>query len=284
MNIVVLAWTLILCIINCFNGFVGYIPIQKAEAAIQQVQSVEVPILMFHHFVLNEEECSSGSIITKDKFIDVLDEIEEMGYTTISFRELIEYAQSGVPLPDKPILITIDDGYKSNYDIAYPELKERDMKALVSIIGRSTQYTSNYIENKTLPHVSWDELNEMIQSGVFEVGNHTYDLHKMREYGGERDGVTKNFFESEATYFASVREDIASLEESLKLNCNYENDVFCYPYGFYDSLSEATISSLGYKVTLTTDEGINYIKPGDELIGLKRINVEMCTDIKNYLS
>lgn len=268
-------------IVNCFNSFAGYVPVQKVEAAV--VESVNVPILMFHHFVLNEEECTVEQIITKDKFVEVLDKLDELGYTTISFAELIRFAETGEELPKKPVLITMDDGYKSNYDIAYPELKERDMKATVSIVGRATQYTSSYIRNWTLPHVSWPELNEMIKSGVFEVGNHTYDLHKLKSEGGKRNGITKNFFESEADYSAIVREDSTNLEELLKLNCNYESNIFCYPYGFYDKLSEATISSLGYKVTLTTEEGINNIKPGDDLIGLKRINVTMYTDIVEYL-
>ena len=238
---------------------------------------------MFHHVVLNEEDCTVEQIITKDKFVEVLDEIDDMGYTTISFADLIRFTETGEELPEKPILITMDDGYKSNYDIAYPVLKEKNMKATVSVIGRMTQDTSSYIKDWTLPHVSWAELNEMIKSGVFEVGNHTYDLHKLKSEGGKRNGMTKNFFESDADYSAIVREDSKNLEETLKLNCNYESNIFCYPYGFYDKLSEATISSLGYKVTLTTDEGINHIKPGDDLIGLKRINVTMYTDISEYL-
>lgn len=281
MNILVLIGVLVACVVNCVNSFSIYVPVQKAEVV--EVETIEVPILMFHHFVLDESECASNAMVTKDKFCEVLDDINELGYKTITFADLIDYVEVGKKLPDKPILITMDDGYKSNYDIAYPALKERNMKALVSIIGRSTQYTSSYLQNKSLPHVSWDELNEMIQSKVFEVGNHTYDLHKLKEFDGKRDGITKNFFESESAYSEVVRKDIASLEETLMLKCDYENNVFCYPYGLYDKLSEAVISSLGYKVTLTTDEGINYIKQGDDLIGLKRLNVGMKTDIKELL-
>lgn len=275
-----------MAIVNCFNNFAGYVPIeyfpiQKAEAS--EIETIKVPILMFHHFVLEEEECYVDPIITKDKFCEVLDEITEMGYTTISFKELIDYAETGKELPTKPILITMDDGYKSNYDITFPILKERGMKATVSIIGRMTQYESTYITDWTLPHVSWNELKEMLESEVFELGNHTYDLHRLKSEGGKRNGITKNFFESQADYSEIVREDIKDAEEIFRLNCNAETDIFCYPYGFYDELSEAVISSLGYKVTLTTDEGINYIEPGDDLIGLKRINVTMQTDIKEYL-
>ncbi len=283
MNLLVLVGILVVCIINCFNSFVGYVPVKLVGT--ENVEAGEaVPILMFHHFVTDEKECDSGTTITDKKFQEVLNEIEELGYETISFKDLIDFTEYKKELPNKPILITMDDGYKSNYEIAFPLLKEKNMKATVSIIGKSTKYTSSYLKNKTLEHMSWEDLNEMIESGVFEVGNHTFDLHKLRSSGGSRNGITKNFFESEADYSKVVRADIDSLENALKVNCNnYKNNVFCYPYGYYDKLSEAIISGLGYKVTLTTDEGVNYIKPGDKLIGLKRINVSMETKISDYL-
>lgn len=283
MNILVLVGILVVCVINCFNSFVGYVPVVAIEDVSIESRT-EVPILMFHHFVTDENECDSSATITDKKFREVLDELESLGYETISFKDLIDFTEYKSELPDKPILITMDDGYKSNYEIAFPILKEKNMKATVSIIGKSTKYTSSYLKNKTLEHMSWEDLNEMIESGVFEVGNHTFDLHKLKSSGGVRNGITKNFFESEADYSKAVREDIDSLENALKVNCNnYENNVFCYPYGYYDDLSEAVISALGYKVTLTTDEGINYIKPGDKLIGLKRLNVSMDTNIRDYL-
>lgn len=282
MNLLALMSAIMLVIVNYFNSFVGYFPIDRVEAA--SSDSKPIPILMFHHFVDDEIDCNSTATITGDKFNEVLDEISSLGYTCVSFKELIDYADSGKELPEKPILLTMDDGYKSNFEIAFPILKEKNMKALVSIIGKSTQYTSSYIENKSLPHVSWDELNMMIDSGVFEVGNHTFDMHEVTAGGGKRDGITKNFFESELEYSRAVREDISSLEKALEFNCDYENNVFCYPYGMYDELSEAVISGLGYKVTLTVDEGINYISPGDSLIGLKRINVDMSTEISDYLN
>ena len=160
MNLLVLVGILVACIINCFNSFVGYVPVKAVESESVEVGEA-VPILMFHHFVTDEKECDSSATITDKKFQEVLNEIEELGYETISFKDLIDFTEYKKELPDKPILITMDDGYKSNYEIAFPLLKEKNMKATVSIIGKSTKYTSSYLKNKTLEHMSWEELQRM---------------------------------------------------------------------------------------------------------------------------
>ena len=88
----------------------------------------------------------------------------------------------------------IDDGYRSNYTKAYPVLKEKNMKALISIIGWS-------VGRETMPggiipinpHCSWAELKEMQDSGLVEIGNHTYDMHKYDEQRpDERKGTIIN--------------------------------------------------------------------------------------------
>ncbi len=79
MNLLVLVGILVVCIINCFNSFVGYAPVKVVEETIAE-NNTAVPILMFHHFVTDEKECDSTTTITDKKFEEVLDEIEKLGY------------------------------------------------------------------------------------------------------------------------------------------------------------------------------------------------------------
>ena len=79
MNLLVLVGILVACIINCFNSFVGYVPVKAVESESVEVGEA-VPILMFHHFVTDEKECDSSATITDKKFQEVLNEIEELGY------------------------------------------------------------------------------------------------------------------------------------------------------------------------------------------------------------
>ena len=99
--------------------------------------------------------------------------IKDRGYEPISFEQLIEYHENRRELPEKPIIITFDDGYLSNYELAYPILKEFNFKAAIFVIGVS-------FGNKDLayPHFGWAEAREMKASGLVSIESHTYDLHR----------------------------------------------------------------------------------------------------------
>ena len=73
-----------------------------------------------------------------------MDALQVKGYTAITVSDLLAYVQDGADLPEKPVMITFDDGYYNNYIYAYPLLKQRGMKAVVSIIGSQTAlFTDN---------------------------------------------------------------------------------------------------------------------------------------------
>ena len=78
-----------------------------------------LPVLMYHHMVPEGQDCNDMTI-TPSKLRTDLEIILAKGYTPVLPRELA----AGEPLPEKPILITFDDGYRSNYDLVYPILKE----------------------------------------------------------------------------------------------------------------------------------------------------------------
>ena len=82
---------------------------------------MEIPILMYHHFA---DDVQNDMIVSKDTFEMHMRALSESGYTTVTFDELIAYVEDGRPLPEKPICITMDDGYLSNREIAFPILQK----------------------------------------------------------------------------------------------------------------------------------------------------------------
>ena len=128
--------------------------------------------------------------------------MQAKGYTAVTVSDLLAYVQDGADLPEKPVMITFDDGYYNNYIYAYPLLKQRGMKAVVSIIGSQTAlFTDNGEENAYWSHLRLDRLREM--QDVFEVQNHSWNLH---EYG-ERRGCLRRRGEDETRYETLLRED-----------------------------------------------------------------------------
>ena len=106
--------------------------------------------------------------------------IKENGYEAISFDELIAFAEGKGALPEKPVLITFDDGYQSNYEYAFPILKEENMKGTIFAIGVSIGKKEYYKDtvHKMTPHFGKEEIDEMKGSGLISIGSHTYDMHQ----------------------------------------------------------------------------------------------------------
>jgi len=247
-------------------------------------EGVRVPVLMFHRFTTKKEE-TNYTTITQDKFREVVDKLEEKGYKSISFEELEKYVDGKMELPEKVFLISIDDGYRDNYELIYPILKEKNMKALISVVGWSMgQSTMPDGVTPIIPHFNWDELKEMIDSGVIEVGNHTFDMHKFDLEDDERDSVLKIDDESITLYKRRFKSDIKKLARQIEKHCGVNEKVFCYPYGMYNDTTEEIIADMGYKITLTTEEGVNYLEEGASLRKLKRVNISMDTDIEEMIN
>ena len=118
--------------------------------------SVRVPILMYHS-ILRDSARQGKYVISPAVLAADLDALQEKGYTAVTVSDLLAYVQDGADLPEKPVMLTFDDGYYNNYIYAYPLLKQRGMKAVVSIIGSQTAlFTDNGEENAYWSHLRLD--------------------------------------------------------------------------------------------------------------------------------
>ena len=151
-------------------------------------------------------------------------------------------------------MITFDDGYYNNYVYAYPLLQQRNMRAVVSIIGCQTdQYTESGVENAYWSHLTIDRLREM--QDVFEVQNHSWNLH---EYG-ERRGCLRRRGEDQTTYESLLREDTGQTQELLSENGLPEPQCYTYPFGACSDESEQVLREMGFLCTLGCEERMNLV-------------------------
>jgi peptidoglycan/xylan/chitin deacetylase (PgdA/CDA1 family) len=172
-------------------------------------------------------------------------------------------------LPDKPIFITFDDGYESNYKYAYPILKEMNMKATISIIGWSVGRSVNKdYTTPIFPHFTIQEAKEMYESGLIDIQCHSFDMH---DETTERKGVDMFPGESESDYRKRFKEDTVKIKILIESSIGNQVDVYTYPFGRYNSISESVLKELGFKYTLTVQNGISDLSSGSYM--LNRINV-----------
>lgn len=231
---------------------------------------VDVPILMYHGLI-KDPKLQNKFFISPTTFENDLDYLSKNGYTTISMKELIDYVETDdANLPEKPIILTFDDGYYNNYFYAFPILKEKNAKATISIIGALTEKFSQVDENNpAYSHVTWTQIKEMLNSNLIEIQNHTMDMHT---YDKGRKGATQNTNESLEAYKKVLENDVGALQNRIEEMTGQRPNTFTYPFGFVGKNSDDLLKDMGFKATLGCEEGINVIEKDPEcLYGLKRI-------------
>ena len=253
-------WLLIgICCLTAAGIACGAV-IGGVRAVSGMAQSVPIPIIMYHH-ILEDSRLLGDYVISPGQLESDLDYLQELGYTTVLPSEVEAFVRGEGTLPEKPIMITFDDGNKSNYIYAYPILQERGMKGVISVIGiHSETYSKNGDGNVNYAHATWDELREMADSGVFEIGNHTYNLH---EEAAPRRGITRRDEEGLKDYRRVIFDDLSKNQELLFQATGSYPKVFAYPFGFIDKDADAVLDELGFTVTLGVAERVDSVTAGD---------------------
>jgi len=172
-----------------------------------------VPILIYHSID------ASGSVISVSpaKFKEHMGALKSQGFQTISLSQVVECIRAGRKFPEKSVAITFDDGFKNNYSVAFPILKEFDFMATIFLVsgqcGKGNQWDRQTKNIPRLDLLSWAEIIEMSDKGI-EFGAHTVnhaDLSKL----------SINKAAEEITHSKST------IQERLKKDVLF----FAYPYG-----------------------------------------------------
>lgn len=237
--------------------------LQKKESA-EIGKTVQVPLLMYH----DVSYLGKGYSKTPEIFRKQMQELKDAGFHTITYHELIDFVENNAPLPDKPIIISVDDGYHSNYEYLYPILDELDMKAEIALIGGAIQYARWGL--------TWDEVREMSQSGHVFFQAHTYQMHGDHTKEGGRLGVLRAKNETWSEYIELLGTDTTRILEKIEKEVGTRPEVFVYPRGKWNLMAEAIVTRLGCKASVTTKDGIAKVTQGnpDSLHLMDRIGMD----------
>ncbi len=227
---------------------------------------VHLPILMYHEV---KREHTGKDVITPEELRSDLEWLRAEGYAAVTMREVVSFVLEGSPLPEKPVVLSFDDGLSSALSTVLPLLREAEMPMVLSVIGFSADEVSSFPRGRPFAHAAWDQLRELTESGLVEVQNHSYDLHRT-DRGAV--GVLRRPGEGREAYEARLSEDALLLQERVFQETGCLPNTFTYPYGAYDALSEGVLRELGFRATLTCDFGMNLLdRDPDCLFGMKRI-------------
>ncbi len=230
---------------------------------------IPLPIVMYHGLV-RDFKLQNKFFISPKLFEKDLKYLKDNQYTAVFIQDLIAYVDNGTPLPERPVLITFDDGFYNNYLYAYPLLREYDMKAIFSIIGELTdKYSMINDKNAYYSYMTWDNVKELNASGYVEIQNHSYDMHANNT---SRRGTMQKSGESQEAYQLALENDIGEFQDMITEMTGMTPTTFTYPYGYISKSSKDILKDMGFRATLSCSEGLNYItRDPDCLYHLKRV-------------
>ena len=200
-----------------------------------------VPVLNYHQ--VNDEKHSALTLHV-DQFREQMEYLHNQGYNTITLAQLYDYLENGTELPNKPIVITFDDGYVDNYKNVLPILKEYNMKATLFMISDAAN---------TPGFVSTEQMHQM-EAGGFDIQGHT-NHHKI---------LTK----IDPTELSDA---LLGGKTSLEGILGEPIEYLAYPGGFNDMLVEYVTKQSGYKMAFTVQPGT--VQSGDNLYALNRLAI-----------
>ena len=203
-----------------------------------------IPVLMYHHFASRDMESGNGMVATVTELEDHLRYFKSQGYQIITLEKLdtllrrVENNHSmtgkGLGFQEKYICITMDDGYYSNYELAYPLFKKYRTPASVFAV------TDFVTEQYGLKKFSWEQAKEMDDSGWLKVYSHSAD-HVPVKAGQEEE------------FLACMQKSESTLTENLE---EKHVKAMAYPNGQYTEKSQELLEDDGYVLQFTIEKGV----------------------------
>ena len=216
-------------------------------------QNIDIPILLYHDFVLKvpeEDPDDFNYINTPESFEENIKTLLDNGYTFLSFKDLNDAYENKIKLPSKPILITLDDGYYSNYKYIFPIIKKYNVKVSIFIV---TDNMGRIVDGKK--YLTWDQCKNMQESNLVEIFSHS----------------SKHLFYNRLP-LKELRNDLKQSYKEIEKHLGKQKlKVFAYPYGAYTKESVIVLNLNGIDMQVY-DLGMNNFKDFDKNY-IKRINI-----------
>lgn len=226
-----------------------------------------VPIIMYHQ--ITEADKGNDYVLPLKALEEDFEYMKKNNYTPVSLNALFQYVKSGKPLPEKPIVITFDDGQKSFITKVLPLLEKYSYPANVNIIGSLVElYTSNHDNNDSYAYLNTEDIKKLFSHPLIEIGCHSYNLHNLTE----RRGMGKIKGEADAKYTQIIKKDIDAFQQLYISLTGEKATCIAYPYGIKNNTLNSIVKNEGFNIILTCRESSNKLTVGGDLWDLGRFN------------
>lgn len=219
--------------------------IEPEQVSVPIDNTMEVPVLMYHSIGYEK----SNDLVIKPEALEAqLKFLKENNYTTLNLEELYQYFSAKKSLPEKPVVLTFDDGYENNYSLGYPLFKKYGIKANIFVITSWVDTSKNFLTSS--------QIKELDVNGI-EIESHTFN----------HDELSKLSYEKQVDTLKKSKE---YLEKTLNRPVYY----LAYPFGHYNEESTRALKDAGYRMGVLTRHGMSKASQGLFTLSRMRINAD----------
>jgi peptidoglycan/xylan/chitin deacetylase (PgdA/CDA1 family) len=213
------------------------------------VRTLNVPVLMYHYISSPPEDADAvrrDLSVSPEVFGQHLAYLGDAGYTTVSMEDLVLALTTGAALPERPVILTFDDGYRDAFEYALPLLQEYGDTGTFFLV-------TSLIDDGNPNYVTWDQVAEMSAAGM-SMESHGYTHAEME--GRDREYLIWQMLGS---------------KEAIEARTGKAVRFFCYPSGYYDAQAMQVLHELGYWAATTIVFGQEHTS--ERLFDLHRVRI-----------
>ena len=212
-----------------------------------------VPILMYHVVTTAPANAPYPELyVSRGDFAGQVAWLAAHGYHAVTLQRVFDSWRGAVQLPEKPVVLSFDDGYLSQVRNALPILKSRQWPGVLNLEVRNLQPV-------------W---------GIRPPG-----IRKLLAAGWELDAHTLTHPDLTKVGPKQLHDEVAGSREAIRTRFHVPVNFFCYPAGRYDDSVVAAVKAAGYLGATTTNYGL--ARPGD-LYTLSRVRIDGSDGVKGF--
>lgn len=227
-----------------------------------------IPILLYHRLIARSQAEQGQArddemiwVSYDTHFAEQMAYLHEAGYTTLDMDDYVAIRSGAAPLPDKPVVITLDDGYLSNYTMAYPVLKSHGQKATIFVAPEPDEHTRNLVAGVD-GFLTAEQMAEMADNGI-SIQSHTLTHCILSEMDD-----------------ASVAHELRESRRRLAEVTGRPVDHIAIPRAGHSRRIRRLVAAEGYKTSCCNNKGT--ATGLSDLLALPRIVIERDMDVQAF--
>ncbi|MGV9243451.1 polysaccharide deacetylase family protein [Streptomyces sp. NPDC003710] len=220
-----------------------------------------VPILMYHSVATAPNEATRALSVAPEAFAEQMAMLADLKFTPVSTADLARSWREGAPLPERPVLITFDDGYEGVHRHALPVLAGHGFPSTLFVSTgwiRGAHDTGGGLDTM----LGWDQVRELAGAGV-EIGGHSHTHPQLDQLPDD-----------------ALRFELVHCAEIITDELGTRPVSFAYPYGYSSRRVRRTVRETGYRQSLAVGNGLARRRQGP--YALQRVTVRRNTDAEEF--